>query len=101
MSNLVWKPPAQLAGTLLPKFHFELNFIEQVWGYAKRIYRFYPASSREDDLDRNVRETLAAVPLPMTQRLNGRQTAWAARKYRGHHIVPEFILDELDSAGIV
>ncbi|KAJ7503787.1 hypothetical protein B0H11DRAFT_1853313 [Mycena galericulata] len=33
--------------------------------------------------------------------LNGRQTAWAARKYRGHHIVPEFILDELDLAGIV
>jgi hypothetical protein len=22
----------------LPKFHFELNFIEQCWGYAKRIY---------------------------------------------------------------
>ncbi|KAJ7506138.1 hypothetical protein B0H11DRAFT_1974878, partial [Mycena galericulata] len=62
------KPPAQLAGTLLPKFHCELNFIKQVWGYAKWIYRFYPASFREDDLVRNVREMLAAIPLPMAQR---------------------------------
>jgi len=33
--------------------------------------------------------------------LNGRQAAWAARKYRGHRMIPETIMDDLDKAGIV
>src|ERR1700691_3908381 len=31
----------------LPKFHCELNFIEQCWSFAKRLYRQYPTSSKE------------------------------------------------------
>jgi transposase len=34
-----------------PKFHLELNFIEQCWGYAKRVYRMFPESSSEEDLE--------------------------------------------------
>jgi hypothetical protein len=49
----------------LPKFHCELNFIEQCWGAAKRIYRMYPPSTKEDDLIVNVRRALDAVPLTM------------------------------------
>ncbi|KAJ7192309.1 hypothetical protein GGX14DRAFT_537754 [Mycena pura] len=32
--------------------------------------------------------------------LNGRQAAWAARKYRGHRVLPESILRELEEAEI-
>jgi hypothetical protein len=86
----------------LPKFHCELNFIEQCWGRAKGIYRTYPPSSREDDLERNTLQALACIPLTMMRKfatrscrfmdaydcgLNGSQAAWAARKYRGHQVL--------------
>ena len=78
----------------LPKFHCELNFIEQCWGRAKSIYRTYPPSSCEDDLERNTLQALNGIPLPMMRKyatqsrrfmdaydrgLNGIQAAWAAR----------------------
>jgi len=100
----------------LPKFHCELNFIEQCWGRAKSVYRTYPESSREDQLEANMLMALESIPLPMMQKfanrslrfmdaycrgLNGKQVAWASRKYRGHRVLPESILEELGRAGIV
>lgn len=52
----------------LPKFHCKLNFIEQCWGYAKRLYRMFPESSREDVLEKNALEALDAVPLESMRR---------------------------------
>ena len=46
-----------------PKFHCELNFIKQCWGYAKQIYRHFPPSSKEADLEANLLEALESVPL--------------------------------------
>ncbi|KZP06115.1 hypothetical protein FIBSPDRAFT_914755 [Athelia psychrophila] len=87
----------------LPKFHYELNFIEQVWGYTKRIYRQYPGSSREADLERNLIMALDSVPLESMRKFstrscrfmdayekgaNGKLAAWADKKFAGHCVIP-------------
>ncbi|KAJ7498297.1 hypothetical protein B0H11DRAFT_2381544, partial [Mycena galericulata] len=87
-----------------------------VWGYAKRLYRLKPESSREDVLEKNTMESLDAVPLVSMRRfvnrshrfgdayfnhkLTGPQAAWIAKKFPGHRTYPESILAQLDAAGI-
>ncbi|KIK76705.1 hypothetical protein PAXRUDRAFT_169069 [Paxillus rubicundulus Ve08.2h10] len=98
----------------LPKFHCELNFIEQCWGYAKRKYCEYPPSVSEAVLEQNVIRALESVPICTIRRyatrslrfmdayrhgLDGRQAIWAAKKYRGHRVLPQTILDEVSKAG--
>lgn len=55
----------------LPKFHPELNFIEQCWGRAKWSYRQLPASPREDDLERNALKSLDSISLDLMRRSVG------------------------------
>ncbi|KAJ3840965.1 hypothetical protein F5878DRAFT_672164 [Lentinula raphanica] len=98
----------------LPKFHCELNPIEQCWGYAKHIYRLNPKSSKEEALLSNTLAALDSIPLLSIRRffnhtfrfmdgyehgLNGRQAAWAARKYRGHQVYPDKLMEEVAKEG--
>jgi hypothetical protein len=100
----------------LPKFHYELNPIEMVWGYEKRLYCLNPESSREDVLERNSLAVLDQVLLESMcqfvirvhrfanayrQGLDGPQAAWAARKYKGHRILPLDFRKEMEAAGIL
>lgn len=52
----------------LPKYHCELNPIEQCWGAAKRVYRDSPMSSAEADLRRNMLASLETVSLESIRR---------------------------------
>ncbi|KAF9651310.1 hypothetical protein BDM02DRAFT_3091322, partial [Thelephora ganbajun] len=49
----------------LPKFHPELNPIEQCWGHAKSHYCQLPASSLGEDLEQNVVSSLESIPITL------------------------------------
>ncbi|KAI0343131.1 hypothetical protein BDW22DRAFT_1407059 [Trametopsis cervina] len=98
------------------KFHCELNFIEQVWGYAKHLYREFPASSNEEALEQNVVAAIDTVPINISDRflvhllrfmdvyrkgLNEKQMAWANQKYHGHCVLPDSIFTELQNAKLI
>ncbi|KAG1740919.1 hypothetical protein EDB19DRAFT_1974798, partial [Suillus lakei] len=86
------------------------------WGYSKHIYRELPTLSKEADLERNVLQALDSVPLVAIRRfsthslrfmdayrkgLNGKQAAWASKKYCGHRVLPETLMRDLTEAGLV
>ena len=35
------------------------------------------------------------------RRLNEKQAAWAARKYKGHRVLPESLMRDLDAAKVL
>ncbi|TFK84495.1 hypothetical protein K466DRAFT_496470 [Polyporus arcularius HHB13444] len=97
----------------LPKFHCELNPIEQCWCVAKRAYREYPPSSLEADLERNMLMGLDTVKVQQVRRffnrtqrfmdayrkgLAGDGALWAAKRYSGHRTLPHNILAQFDEA---
>lgn len=36
-----------------------------------------------------------------THNLSGKQAVWAAKKYRGHRVLPESLLDDLEKADML
>ncbi|KAG8722296.1 hypothetical protein FRC08_004532 [Ceratobasidium sp. 394] len=98
---------------LLPKFHPELNSIEQCWAKAKWLYREFPESTGEKQLERNVEAALDGVLLNdirkfctrsrrwcdgYTKGLTGGAAVYAANKYHGHRQYPNTIFEKIKKA---
>ncbi|KAJ7061623.1 hypothetical protein C8F01DRAFT_1286424 [Mycena amicta] len=86
-----------------PRFHPEVNFIEQCWGNGKHFYRELEPCETEDEIEVNIMQSLRQIPLETMRKysvrslrwvdayrggLTGKDTSFAMKKYHGHRHIP-------------
>jgi len=86
-----------------PKYHCELNFIEQYWGAAKLRFRVAGHAKTLNEMEKKVIACLDDIPLLQIRRyanrsarfihayaqgLSGSQAAWANRRFHSHRTLP-------------
>ncbi|KAJ3792029.1 hypothetical protein GGU11DRAFT_694005 [Lentinula aff. detonsa] len=73
------------------------------WGFGKRVYRVFPASTKDADLERNMVTSLNSVPLKSMRKpvfsyrfadayrkgCTGSLAAWITKRFRGHRVIPK------------
>ncbi|KAF9513212.1 hypothetical protein BS47DRAFT_1458988 [Hydnum rufescens UP504] len=78
-----------------------LNFIEMCWGFAKQLYCKLLPSSAVEDVEHNMVNSLESIPITSIfanrslwymdgycHGLNGKEAAWAMKKYHRHCQIP-------------
>ena len=111
-SQLEEKLTAQgLVVAFFPKYHCELNYIEHLWCYSKRTVR-QTCDYSHSSLMVNVPKSLRGCPLGTIRRFERRMwrmvqlysrelptalAMYATKKYRGHRVIPEFVVKELET----
>ena len=94
-----------------PKYHCELNFIEQIWGWLKSYHRRTCTYNRVE-LERELPNTLDnLIPIDFVRRasrnncyglmsgyrhgLTGALLDYSVKRFRGHRRIPDNIIDKL------
>lgn len=92
----------------LPKYHCELNPIEQCWGYAKKRYREMPHTNKESVMEKYVVDAINSVPIESIRKFAARAQRfvdayasgkrgpqainWATKEFWSHRQTPAHIL---------